>query len=670
MDVTATSAAARRPIVVYLTAVVGPTLVVLTLGILAARRQYEATEALRSTARRLQEERIVEEVTRALTVRASEALADPAFARIAVLTSSDDPMVVDTGRALIPELQRRHPVVREVFVVADDGVRYPRVAPSFPKALEDWLMDEPSPLRARLSDMIGHAQRAEVSGHFAIASGRYHAVYDTARTRRVQALALAAAARADAAVPNTSAAVKALTMLATQYSDTYTLTDRPHAVVAALDLARLKGRESNAARSTEVARGISQGRWALTPEQRDYFLAALAPTMPREGSFAATLEFGRALRASFRVPMHVEPGQVGSMVLPGAPAQSAQLFYAAGPVARTVTGIAPDLDWVKEHIIGVAAGVVAPGVQVRVLPLSAEHTAFRTVLPFWSVSVAPRPTRRTWVHFPALVSVYATGTAVVLGVLVMGIVLLTRDVRRETRLNQLRADLVSGVSHDLKTPLSVIRVYAETLEHGGSVSVADQRWFASGIVQETERLRRVIDDVIQFSQIQQGERTYRLSRRSLVPVVQAAARRFRAYAELHGFVLESFIPDALPAVRLDPAAVEQAVLNLLDNALKYSGDSKNIDLRAGVENGMVCIVVQDRGVGIRPEDQVRVFDRFQRASQSGQGGYGLGLYLVRHIMDAHGGRVDLESVPGRGTAFRLLFPALPSRQDDAQNTAG
>lgn len=184
MGVTATSAAARRPIVVYLTAVVGPTLIVLTLGILAARRQYEATEALRSTARRLQEERIVEEATRALTVRASEALAEPAFAKIAVLTSSDDPMVVDTGRALIPELQRRHPVVREVFVVADDGVRYPRVAPSFPKALEDWLMDEPSPLRARLSDMIGQAQRAEVSGHFAIASGRYHAVYDTARTKK------------------------------------------------------------------------------------------------------------------------------------------------------------------------------------------------------------------------------------------------------------------------------------------------------------------------------------------------------------------------------------------------------------------------------------------------------------------------------------------------------
>jgi signal transduction histidine kinase len=656
--------------VIYLAAVVAPTLIVLTLGILAARRQHQANEALRSTARRLQEERIVEEVTRDLTAQASEALADPAFAKIAVLTSSEDPMVVDTGRAMIADLQRRHPVVREVFVVADEGVRYPRVAPSFPKRLEDWLTDEPSSARARLSVMVAEAQRAEASGGFAIASAKYRAMYGTARTRRVQALALAAAARAAAAGQNTSAAVNALTTLATQYSDTYTLTDRPHAVVAALDLARLQGGQSEFARSTEVARGISQGRWAVTPEQHDYFLAALAPTISRGGPFAATLEFGRALRASFGVPMHVEGGQVGSMVLAGAPARSSQLFYTAGPVPRTVTGIAPDLEWVKERVIGAAAASVAPGEQVRVLPPSAEHAAFRAVLPFWSVSVAPRPASSTWGQFPVLVSAYATGTAVVLGVLVMGIVLLTRDVGRETRLNRLRADLVSGVSHDLKTPLSVIRVYAETLEHGGGVPVADHRWFTSGIVQETERLRRVIDDVIEFSQIQQGDRIYRLTRGSLVPVVHAAATRFRAYAELHGFVLESSIPDALPAVRLDPVAVERAALNLLDNALKYSGDSKIVSLRAGVENGMVFVVVQDRGVGITPEDQVRVFDRFQRTSQSSQGGYGLGLYLVRHIMHAHGGRVELESVPGQGSAFRLVFPALQSRQDDAPNTAG
>lgn len=670
MGVTATSAAARRPIVIYLTAVVGPTLIVLTVGIVAARREYRATEVLRSTAHRLQEERIVDEVSRDLTLRASQALGDPAFDRIALLTSSDDPMVVDRGRALIPDLQRRHPVVREVFVVADDGVRYPRVAPSFPKRLEDWLMDEPPSSRARLAALIDEARRAEASAQFGTAAARYHTVYEAALTRRVQAVALAAAARADAEVQNTSAAVDALDLLATRYFETYTLSDRPHAVVAAIDLARLKGHVPEARRSTEVAHYLVRGRWAVTPEQRDYLLAALAPTVPREGAFDATLEFGRALQSGFRVPMHLDGREIGSVVLPGAPAESAQLFYTAGPVSGTITGITPDLSWVQEHVIGAAAAAVAPREEVRVVPVTAEHTGFRTVLPFWSVSVRSRPAGGIWARLPVLEWAYATGTAVVLSVLVMGIVLLTRDVGRETRLNQLRADLVSGVSHDLKTPLSVIRLYAETLEHPNDVPVADQRWFASGIVQETERLRRVIDDVIEFSRIQQGERTYRLSRGSLLPVVDAAVERFRAYAELHQFVIECCVPDALPAVRLDPVAVEQAVLNLLDNALKYSGDSRTIGIRAGVANGMVFIVVQDHGVGITPEDQVRVFERFQRATNSGQGGSGLGLYLVHHIMHAHRGRVDLESIPGHGSAFRLLFPALHSRQDDAENIAG
>ena len=253
---------------------------------------------------------------------------------------------------------------------------------------------------------------------------------------------------------------------------------------------------------------------------------------------------------------------------------------------------------------------------------------------------------------------FAFMTLIVLGVLIMGIVLLARDVARETNLNQMRADLVSGVSHELKTPLSVIRVYAETIDDVSDATVQERRHFAQAIVQETDRLRRLIDDVVDFSRIQQGERSYRLTVGSLSDVVSRTVEQFRRYAELHGFTVSTEIAAVLPPVAFDALSVEQAVMNLLDNAAKYSGDSTFIAVRVYQSDGSVTIKVQDRGVGIPADEQPRIFERFTRGSHPDRGGYGLGLYLVRHIVQAHGGQVELSSAPGEGSRFRLLFPIV------------
>ena len=353
------------------------------------------------------------------------------------------------------------------------------------------------------------------------------------------------------------------------------------------------------------------------------------------------------------------PGLVASAQRPwaGEAISPSSMYRTAG--GGELRGIVVDLQWVADTLLPEVAHGIAPARQASIGVLQAEHPSLRGMLPGWRVALVPLPPLGPpWLR-PEFLTFAAT-TLVVLAVLVIGVLVLMRDVARETTLNRMRADLVGGVSHELKTPLSVIRMYAETIDEALDAPVADRRRFASAIVQETERLRRLIDGVIDYSRIEQGERVYSLEVGSIGPVVRRIVDRYREYLATHGFSLESHIPQTVPPVRFDEVAVDQAVMNLLDNAFKYSGDSTTIAIRVMARTDAVAIEVQDHGIGIASADRARVFERFHRGRHRDRGGYGLGLYLVQHVMTAHGGTVQLVSEEGRGSTFALVFPLAES----------
>jgi len=141
----------------------------------------------------------------------------------------------------------------------------------------------------------------------------------------------------------------------------------------------------------------------------------------------------------------------------------------------------------------------------------------------------------------------------------------------------------------------------------------------------------------------------------LAPLAVGVVEDYREWLEHAGFTVQVAIPESAPPVRFDPAAVSQALVNLLDNAAKYSGASREIAATLAIRADAVVLEVQDHGVGIAADEQPRIFERFYRSrSRTGKGGYGLGLFMVRHIMDAHGGRAEVDSSPGRGSRFRLV----------------
>jgi signal transduction histidine kinase len=261
-------------------------------------------------------------------------------------------------------------------------------------------------------------------------------------------------------------------------------------------------------------------------------------------------------------------------------------------------------------------------------------------------------------------SFYLLALLLVLSVTLFGAYLLWRDVRRDVRMAEMRSQFVSSVSHELKTPLTAIRMFAETLRLGRSRNLKTQAEYLDTIVSESQRLTRLLNNVLDFSKIEQGKRIYKPELTSLSEIIQASARAMKYPLSQQGFELNVRAEEGLPDVRVDKDALEQAILNLLNNAMKYSGESREIDLRLQRKDDQALIQVTDRGVGIDPREQKRIFEKFYRVPMAENErivGTGLGLTLVSHIVKAHGGNIEVESAPGKGSTFSIYLP-LESKQ--------
>ena len=245
------------------------------------------------------------------------------------------------------------------------------------------------------------------------------------------------------------------------------------------------------------------------------------------------------------------------------------------------------------------------------------------------------------------------------------ILVLIDDLAEERRVDVVRRDFVANVSHELKTPIGAMGLLAETFQSCDDVQVA--RRLADQLVRECDRLARIVDDLLDLSQAEALEHPVR-DRVTVGVLVDEAVQRVRAIALARDIALRVDDIAGELSVECDPRQLVGALTNLLDNAVKYSEDGRAVDVSAVATDGRVVINVRDEGIGIPSRDLERVFERFYRVDKArsrATGGTGLGLSIVRHVAQAHGGEVMVESVEGVGSNFRLILPLAGATSEAA-----
>lgn len=231
------------------------------------------------------------------------------------------------------------------------------------------------------------------------------------------------------------------------------------------------------------------------------------------------------------------------------------------------------------------------------------------------------------------------------------------DVTESKRLDDVRRDFVANVSHELRTPLSAVKSVIETLQ-GGAVEEPDvARDFLARAETEVERLVELLEELLALSRLESGDLHFTEHPLDMRDVVRSVGQRMAPHAKRTGVDLRVEVDGRMQRVSGDPAALERAIVNLVDNAIKFTPKGGSVDLSSGADDGSVTIVVADTGAGIDPLDLPRVFERFFKADRARQrGGTGLGLAIVKHTVEAHGGSIGVESQLGAGSVFRLKLP--------------
>lgn len=308
---------------------------------------------------------------------------------------------------------------------------------------------------------------------------------------------------------------------------------------------------------------------------------------------------------------------------------------------------------------GATADLLLPGVDAgaaRVLvPFAVDEP-----LPGWSLALHLDEQALVDAATGRQITVYVwTGVLVIL-LIVAATALIAGAIQRQMRVTQLKNDLLATVSHELKTPLASMRLLVETLLDGRDDDPQRVREYLELIGKENDRLLRLVDNFLSFSRMERKNHEFEREEITAAEVARSAASALGERSDAPGCHLDVEIASDLPRIYADPDAMVTAILNLLDNAYKYSGEQKHIALRAYAEGDEVCFAVQDNGIGLSARARSKIFEHFYQVDQSLSrhgSGCGLGLSIVRLIVEAHDGTVDVDSQPGKGSTFTIRIPA-------------
>ena len=659
----------------------------LALGYFGFRALAEKETSLRTNYTAtivLVRDRLVAELTRLESELAGD-LARPA-------AGFDDPAATS---AWLETLNVERPWLAEPFVLrVDGGVMTRALRAGWSRAAIDPLAALP-----RLAAAIRDAEAAEfVHGDLDLALRQYRQALTLASSAPARGLVLTRAGRTLFKLRRFDEAVAQYRAVLTLPPESLDRNGLPYVVIALMQIAdgfEALGRADEQARSlrqlldyvvdhawdVEGGYGYYVARVLASATQPDPTILARARTLTRavatvewirreirpriepdlrsgswSGPAARRLVVGRdaqSMLIGYR-PLPAAPGHAVSMVL----GYEVRPEYVVGPMLADVLRT---VDLGHDLLVAVLDEQNRPQSQPPTAsrPVALVQADLQALLPGWKVGLFHRQGRSIEQLVARERWNYGTLIVGMIVVLIAGVVFTMRASAREAELSRLKTEFVSSVSHELKTPLALIRMFGETLESGIVTDEPKRQEFYAIIRRESERLTHLINNVLDVGRIDVGTTPYAFTRCDVVQLTREALDAYRPFFDRLGFQLNAILPECPLYLRLDRDAIAQALVNLFHNAIKYSGAVKVVAVSVGVRDGTVRLSVADRGIGIPREEIPRIFDKYYRVrtkGTAGSPGSGLGLSIVKHAMDVHRGRVEVESTVEQGSVFTLVLP--------------
>jgi len=316
-------------------------------------------------------------------------------------------------------------------------------------------------------------------------------------------------------------------------------------------------------------------------------------------------------------------------------------------------------------IVRGSAGEVLRSSEVPAAGPVTLRTDFASDFPDWSLEFHQPPPRLIKTFLLTRRGLYFFVFLLIAGILVFGLILTLRSVSHELALARMKSDFVSTVSHEFKSPLTSIRQLAEMLQSGRVPSEERRQKYYEVLLEQSERLALLTDNILSLAKIESGRAALKFEETDIATLLVEVVRSIQERVRHEDFRIDLEVKGTLPLLVSDRTALVQAVTNLIDNAVKYSGESRRISVKAWREGQVIIVAVRDSGIGIDKKDLGRVFERFYRGGDAltrAVKGSGLGLTLVKEIVEAHGGKVFVESEPGIGSVFSFRLP-IPQKEN-------
>jgi signal transduction histidine kinase len=529
---------------------------------------------------------------------------------------------------------------------ADGAPAYPRRPSSLAEARTDFL---------ERGWVLTHAQTLERAQDFAAALREYSAVADASTEPSLQARAAQGAVRSALRRGDAAAATRLIEQHFVQ-RDSNEGHDLAGRVIAADELLLLyellpQADPRRQAAAERLAPILNDYAIAMPPAQRLFLMESLGAPETRFPTLAAE----RLAQAYLTTASAVDPGAASLQAtripdvwrLSFADGRGVALFHSASVAAAFADLIAPQAGAVAFRFVppgespgdeAISAGVLLPGWQIGFTPQAAAFEA----------AASSRRLYYVWTGSLVAVAIGATG------------LLLLAAFRRQVRLAAVKTDLVAAVSHELRTPLASMRLLVDTLLEHGTADERRTREYLGLVARENARLTRLIESFLEFSRLDRQRRQFELAPTAPAGIVEAAAAAVRERFEQAGSELVLAVEPELPLIDADRDALTTVLVNLLDNALKYTKDYRRIALRARRDGPKVAFAVEDNGIGIPARELKRIFRRFyqvDRRLSRDTGGVGLGLSIASLIVRAHRGSVQVASRVGEGSTFTVTLPA-------------